>query len=526
MGEDPVVPSAKDGDGGEDEEALDRALLENMKKESLMLDKRAREEAEAEARDLKQSQAGRGSSKAKRLPALRLRLSVLLRGQLAGLTNAMVTTAGGGTLPNVGSAWAGEILHTVFERYSTMALMREDEWVQFWQDAGVVRLYCTRNEHDEIAEDDKQALDPRTVFRRVVHAQRGSASRASSTDAAGAGFNEFFQLLVLVCDLLGLRIFERPPDGVARRGSGDSLASQDFQQLLHDVIIPLHSCGPGWGQRASSKDSLVSEPRVLLLLENYLPNLWRVFLLYCQDPKGNAFAGPIHSFPACAQRSEHLLFGSCTTTKPAHPTADPKAQALFVTERSMLRCAEHFGLVPQLCTEAVFLRVFRAKASSASKDVAASPGGASGGPRRGPMSPSTGSWSPGMTLSQRKRHGLGHSRRHQIQMQHQREQKLKPRSPLHASPSSPASSPSTRGSGKQLEGTSTPKRKAGFCEFVEILAQMAVVGLDRPPYSTLYPSSFAKVAAMLVGPWGVADPAKLHIAAVLCQQRAAAAGRA
>lgn len=519
---------------------LDRELLEKKKQESLKLDRKAREDAEREARDLQTTlgaagggTTGRGSGGGLdglgRVGSAQLRLSFLLRGQLVAMGNAMVATSGG-TLPTVASGWAAEVLHTVFERYSSSALMREDHWAQFVKDAGFVHLYSPRDEVDEVADSFVNLLDARNVFDRVVGRLLSPELETEEHKSPAAGFNEFFQMLLLVCDLLGLKIFEQ-------RGGGRE-ASHDFQQLLLDVMVPMYHCGPGWGRRLLSKDALVSETRILLLLQSYLPNLWRVFLLYCQDAKGSAFSGPLNSFPAFAQRSEALLHGVRTKASPMFPgPIDPDAQALFVTERSMLRCAEHFGIVPSMCSERVFIKVFRANAttsgggsgggkrSSNDSRAAAASGGSKAKSRDASTSSATspnGRWSPGMTYSQRKRHGLGATRRQEIEKHQQREHELKSRGCPRwhrQQPQSPVSSSSQ----------AQPKRQerhglAGFCEFVEILAKSALVGLDRPPYSALYPSPLAKVAAMLVGSWGLADPAKLHIAVVLNAQRRAASG--
>lgn len=44
----------------------------------------------------------------------------------------------------------------------------------------------------------------------------------------------------------------------------------------------------------------------------------------------------------------------------------------------------------------------------------------------------------------------------------------------------------------------------GFSEFVELVAAIAVRGMNTPHFAALFPSSFAKVLAIL-NVWGVAD---------------------
>lgn len=129
--------------------------------------------------------------------------------------------------------------------------------------------------------------------------------------------------------------------------------------------------------RRDSDDPLVSDTRILLLLQAYLPNFWRTFLHYGQDSKEQI--APSHlEFPTGAQRSE--MPPGQDTTMTATKAEVPK---LFVTEASMLRCAEDFGLVPTVCSAKQVAKIFRSLATSQAKidvfppkgDGRSSPGG-------------------------------------------------------------------------------------------------------------------------------------------------------
>ena len=55
-----------------------------------------------------------------------------------------------------------------------------------------------------------------------------------------------------------------------------------------------------------------------------------------------------------------------------------------------------------------------------------------------------------------------------------------------------------------------PSGNAGFCEFVEILCDVAMEGMGKNPHmKKMYPSAFDKVAALLTV-WGIADPMKVE----------------
>jgi len=53
-----------------------------------------------------------------------------------------------------------------------------------------------------------------------------------------------------------------------------------------------------------------------------------------------------------------------------------------------------------------------------------------------------------------------------------------------------------------------PDDLATFCEFQQMLVEVALEGLDQPNYTSLFPTSFSKVAALLVD-WSIADMEKL-----------------
>jgi hypothetical protein len=97
-----------------------------------------------------------------------------------------------------------------------------------------------------------------------------------------------------------------------------------FNAVLGGVVIPMHSWGPE-RERHASKDPVVLDTRILLLLRAYMPNLWRVFLYYAQDEDGVLAHGYL-PFPETAQNAEasQVGFGTALTgrvyTRGSHPT--------------------------------------------------------------------------------------------------------------------------------------------------------------------------------------------------------------
>lgn len=274
--------------------------------------------------------------------------------------------------------------------------------------------------------------------------------------------------------------------------------------------------------RRDSDDPLVSDTRILLLLQAYLPNFWRTFLHYGQDSKEQI--APSHlEFPTGAQRSE--MPPGQDTTMTATKAEVPK---LFVTEASMLRCAEDFGLVPTVCSAKQVAKIFRSLATSQAKidvfppkgDGRSSPGGG-GFEAAGRASPASmrSPRSPGSVRSPRSHSKVGAnkipmmtksaSKRHMIGVEHQRQ----------------ISSDFEEVEGPGLRRTYTQRKResrrdsAGFCQFVEIVARIGYEGLDKPHFAVLYPTPMSKVAAVSIGAWGVADQEKLAAVKLLASSK-------
>ena len=60
------------------------------------------------------------------------------------------------------------------------------------------------------------------------------------------------------------------------------------------------------------------------------------------------------------------------------------------------------------------------------------------------------------------------------------------------------------------DAVQVPSNYAGFCEFIEIICNVAIIGMrSNPDHHKIYPSAYDKVLAML-SVWGVADIAKVE----------------
>ena len=55
----------------------------------------------------------------------------------------------------------------------------------------------------------------------------------------------------------------------------------------------------------------------------------------------------------------------------------------------------------------------------------------------------------------------------------------------------------TRARGKEIQ-----RGTLGFCQFVEAIARIGLIGLAKPHFNILYPSALSKVAAVSIGAWG------------------------
>ena len=125
-----------------------------------------------------------------------------------------------------------------------------------------------------------------------------------------------------------------------------------FCNMLNDILVPLHTrlqSGSVQPRGSEGEDPLVADSRILLLLQAYLPNFWRVFLYYVQIVQQHMdhVVSVDCEYPAAAQHSEAV--GSRQRVADA-TTGGVKSTPLFMTESSLLSCVEDFGLSPSLCS--------------------------------------------------------------------------------------------------------------------------------------------------------------------------------
>jgi len=142
-----------------------------------------------------------------------------------------------------------------------------------------------------------------------------------------------------------------------------------MEMFLHEVIVPIYyfHMTPWEMEKCATTDPLVKDGRIALLLNAYLPNMWRVFLHYAQDlanrvpatfeETSNVNEFGTHkplpaelAFPSMAQASERSLFAGVHSL----PSLSPEAEAMMgqvnsgqvytVHENGLQRFCEDFGL--------------------------------------------------------------------------------------------------------------------------------------------------------------------------------------
>jgi hypothetical protein len=191
-------------------------------------------------------------------------LSFLLRGQLIALDRVMAEPPHPNAkvdVPHIKGDWAGEVVISVFNRYSNKkGQMEYENWLSFMEDIDLVNTHLG-------PKDNVKKFDATEVWRKVLRLEAGK-----EVDDKNASFPEFYTFLLVLCDRAYSDIFQRS-------------ATDAMELFLHEVIVPIYyfHMGENDHEKCASRDPLVKDGRITLLLNAYLPNLWRVFLHYAQD---------------------------------------------------------------------------------------------------------------------------------------------------------------------------------------------------------------------------------------------------
>jgi len=287
-------------------------------------------------------------------------LSFLLRGQLIALDRVMAEPPHPNAkvdVPHIKGDWAGEVVISVFNRYSNKkGQMEYANWLSFMEDIDLVNTHLGPNE-------DVKKFDATDVWRKVLRLDMGK-----EVDIKKASFPEFYTFILVLCDRAYSHIFQRS-------------ATDAMELFLHEVIVPIYyfHMGEVDHEKCASRDPLVKDGRITLLLNAYLPNLWRVFLHYAQDlanrvpatfdEEGVVTEFGTHkplpeelAFPKVAQSSERSLFEGVTNLPSMAPDADRSGksvnQVYTIHASGILRFCEDYGL-NEIVTKSNILKTYK-----------------------------------------------------------------------------------------------------------------------------------------------------------------------
>jgi hypothetical protein len=224
----------------------------------------------------------------------------------------------------------------------------------------------------------------------------------------------------------------------------------------------------------------------------YSPNLWRVFLSYAQDCNAKVPSISLSVYPETAKTSEKVLFGipAGAPNDPEHKVAE-NSVGLFMTEASCLKFCQDYGLMPHLVnrndTKDIIFSLNREKTVL--------------------TRPKLKIQKPPTVFFQKTQASI---------IREQLGSNLKTRNfekPMHFSAfESSRPIPKTKILPQRLTNpiyTLDETGGLGFSEFIELIAKIALDGMEAESYNVLFPTPFSKVLAIL-SVWGVADLKKLE----------------
>ncbi|KAG5188446.1 hypothetical protein JKP88DRAFT_304149 [Tribonema minus] len=327
-------------------------------------------------------------------------------------------------------------------------------------------------------------------------------------------------------------------------------ATRALDATLHELIVPLHAWRCVHRGAACAFDTVQTS-----LLHAYGPNLWRLYLTYATTGPHARPAPVTLPYPAAAAAAERAAASATMPglwpvylTTPEHDEGLPEEQmravgTLTLPQKQLLRLAYDFNVMPDVIGRAALLSmVADTLGRRAHKRPAHTPGPDDllnelasmededevGGLEYGTPRPvgraTTASVARGGSARTPPARPacLRAGDAAPAPPQHRRVQ-----SPLHARSKSQARQAAARVApqrfatpasvtSEQRKGAAVLARGGlGYCEFVELLARVAVEGLQhRDTLHTLYPTPYAKVAALL-SVWGLADPNRLEEVALL-----------
>mmetsp|Transcript_16780 Transcript_16780/g.25216 ORF Transcript_16780/g.25216 Transcript_16780/m.25216 type:complete len:773 (+) Transcript_16780:69-2387(+) len=397
--------------------------------------------------------------------------------------------------PHLKGEWAENMLSTVYRRYCrSSGYMSLEEFVEFMEDSAVLQTHVPHDENDEPLTEFQAQLDPvrllTTVPRNLGYSMEMENELAGGGTVASDNFRlnfaQFYQLLMRIAHVVYGDLYAQD-------------ASHALNKLLQETILPLYGWCKGHSKRGAM-DPLVTEERIVLLLSLYAPNLWKVFLMYCQDHQAKVPELNL-AFPDSAKGSERVLFGvpygAPFNRKKTDGTEDV---GYFMTETACIRFCQDYGLTPHLVTRGQLKETLqglnRVKSLFSQRKAKEQ--------------------HPPTVFYQKTHTTLVREATSQTFHQSVYE-------PMHFSGAEQSrevvSERCMGGMGKRVNHMpmrlSNPAAVVkehgglGFSEFVELIARIAVDGMQAESYHVLFPTPFSKVLAILTV-WGVADLRKIE----------------
>ena len=387
--------------------------------------------------------------------------------------------------PHLKGHWAENMLSSIYRRYcKTTGFMSLEEFVEFMEDTAVLRTHVPHDELDEPLREFQSQLDPvvllSTVPRNLGYSDAvEEIEHATKSSVVGDNFRlnfaQFYQILLRITNIVYPDLYATAPPHA-------------FNKFLQESILPLSCWAKGHHKRGST-DTLVTDERIVLLLMTYAPNLWRVFLSYAQDCRAKVPSISTSPYPETAKKSERYLFGPPPGAPSESITCDD-VTGVFMTESSCLKFCQDYGLMPHLMNRTIM------------KDIVFSlnrPKTVSNRPK--PKSAQAPTVFFQKTQASLIREQIGNSYKAQIYTR-----------PMHFNDTSPRRTSRARNLPLHLSNPTFTLEETGglgFSEFIELIARIALEGMEAENYNVLFPTPFSKILGLL-SVWGVADLKKLE----------------
>lgn len=402
-------------------------------------------------------------------------------------------------IPYVSGLVAEGILTKVYQHYinATSGYMCLEEVINFMEDCNILLSHSPHMENDEANEEFRRLMDPIRLITsiprnlgyttemimgqkgKIVGTRRGGMNETKkSEDKFFVNFTQFYQLLLQITEIVYPEIYNNP---ASTNPGGKTIA---FSKFFHEIIVPIYVFT--FYSKRGCTDPILMETRIPLALNMYSPNLWKLFCLYGNDNTGKAPSPQsTEKYPLSAQIAEKNLFGLPSGVR--HEDIFPNNSKDFVSlpENSMLRMFTDFGIVPQLLSRGdakkMYAKVCKEKKLDKTVTKVLAPTAArtttlaSSLKRATPTNKST---TTGMFFGQAEATRLANP----------------PAGPPIGNPPQP---------------NSTANPGLSFSEFLEVLAKVAIDGLQQENYNYLFPSDYSKVLGLLTV-WGLANPKKIE----------------